>query len=343
MSWLADWSQALWEVLAQSGPYLLVGLLLAGLLEVLVPRGWIRRHLGGRGLGPVTRAALVGAPVPLCSCSVLPTATQLRRDGASPGATTSFLIATPETGVDSIGISYALLDPMMTVARPVTAIATAIGAGLAVDAAGAAPAPEAPAHSCCADHDHDHEVEGGRLQRAVRYAFGPLLADLTPWFVVGFALAAVISLAVPADFFAGDVAQGLPAMLLMLAAGIPLYVCATASTPIAAALMAKGLEPGAALVFLLAGPATNVATMSVVRGLLGGRALAVYVVAIAACALAAGALVQALYGALDLDPRAFAGVAEHEHLGVVAQVGGVALAALLVAHLAARLRGLRKA
>jgi len=343
MSLVVDWSQALWQVLAQSGPYLLVGLLLAGLLEVLVPKGLIRRHLGGRGLGPVTRAALIGAPVPLCSCSVLPTATQLRRDGASPGATTSFLIATPETGVDSIGISYALLDPMMTIARPVTAIATAVGAGLAVDAAGAAPAPEAPASSCCEDHEHDHPPRGGRLQRAVSYAFGPLLADLTPWFVLGFALAAVIALAVPADFFAGDVAQGLPAMLLMLAAGIPLYVCATASTPIAAALMAKGLEPGAALVFLLAGPATNVATMSVVRGLLGGRALAVYVAAIAGCALLAGAAVQGLYGALDLDPRAFAGVAEHEHLGVVAQVGGILLAALLVVHLAARLRSLRKA
>jgi uncharacterized membrane protein YraQ (UPF0718 family) len=342
MSWLADWFGALWAVLAQSGPYLLVGFFLAGLLEVLIPRGWIRRHLGGRGLGPVTRAALVGAPVPLCSCSVLPTAAQLRREGASPGATTSFLIATPETGIDSIGITYALMDPLMTVVRPVTAIATAIGAGLAVDAAISDPPAPEPEHDCCDDHDHDHDHAAppakNRLVRAIRYAFGPLMADLTPWFVLGFALAAVITLAVPVDFFGGTISGGLPAMGLMLLAGIPLYVCATASTPIAAALMAKGLEPGPALVFLLAGPATNVATMGVVRGLLGGRALWIYVGSIAACSLLAGFLVQGLYVWFDLQPVAFTGADEHGHQGPIAEVGGALLAGLLAVHLVAWLR-----
>lgn len=340
MSWLADWLEALWAVLAQSGPFLLVGFLLAGLLEVMVPRGWIRQHLGGRGLGPVGRAALVGAPVPLCSCSVLPTAAQLRREGASPGATTSFLIATPETGVDSVGITYALMDPLMTVARPVAAIVTAIGAGLAVDAAGEDPPQPSPDGSCREDHDHDHDhkpVARGRLTRAITYAYGPLMADLAPWFVVGFALAAAITLAVPADFFGGTIPGGLPAMLLMLVAGIPLYVCATASTPIAAALMAKGLEPGPALVFLLAGPATNLATMGVVRGLLGGRNLSIYLGSIATCSLLAGALVQVLYPWLGLEPRVFAGEG-HASPGMVAQAGGVLLALLLLAHMAAWVR-----
>lgn len=340
MSWLTDWFGALWAVLAQSGPYLLGGFFLAGLLEVLVPRGWIRRHLGGRGLGPVSRAALVGAPVPLCSCAVLPTAAQLRREGASPGATTSFLIATPETGVDSIGITYALMDPLMTVARPVAAVATAISAGLAVDAAGGDPPAPDPALESCDDHGHEHDQgpKKSRLARAVTYAYGPLMADLTPWFVLGFALAAVITLAVPTDFFGETISGGLPAMGLMLLAGIPLYVCATASTPIAAALMAKGLEPGPALVFLLAGPATNVATMGVVRGLLGGRALWIYVGSIAGCSLLAGLLVQALYRWLDLAPTVFTGAGEHGHLGPVAQVGGTLLAVLLAVHLGAWLR-----
>ncbi len=339
MSWPVAWLEALWAVLSQSGPFLLVGFLIAGFLEVLVPRGWIQRHLGGRGLGPVGRAALVGAPVPLCSCSVLPTAAQLRREGASPGATTSFLIATPETGVDSVGITYALMDPMMTVARPLAAIATAVGAGLAVDATGQDP-PLEPVESCCEEHDHGTQApERGRLARAFTYAYGSLMADLAPWFVVGFALAAAITLAIPTDFFGGTIPGGMPAMLLMLAAGIPLYVCATASTPIAAALMAKGLEPGPALVFLLAGPATNVATLGVVRGLLGGRNLWIYLGSIAGCSLLAGALVQLLYPWLGLEPRVFL-ADDHGHQGPLPAICGAILGLLLVGHMAARLRGI---
>lgn len=358
MSWTADWFREVWTILVASGPYLLVGFFIAGLLEVLIPKTWIRRHLGGKGWIPVAKAALVGAPIPLCSCSVIPTAAQLRREGASPGATAAFLIATPETGVDSIGISYALLDPLMTIARPVSAIVTAIGAGLAVgrvaedqppsdmlplEASPGAdccselpqPEPEPPVEeSCCHPADVPSAAQRPRsvLARAAAYAYGPLMADLTPWFLVGFALSATLALTVPADFFGEVVPGGLPAMLMMLVAGLPLYVCATASTPIAAALIAKGLDPAAAMVFLLAGPATNVATIGVVHKLLGRPALVAYLLSIALFSLAAGGVVGELYGWLDLPLGSSALQHVHGKGGPIAFASGVVLTALFAWH-----------
>lgn len=351
---LTEWFEAIWMVLAESGPYLLVGFAIAGFLAVFVPTRWVARRLGGDDTRSVATAALIGVPVPLCSCSVIPTATQLRRSGASRGATTSFLISTPETGVDSIGATWALMDPLMTVIRPLAAFITAFASGVTVNLFGGegpgaeepgVAAPEPAGGSCCShtadtaadhghshDHDHDHDApeDGTVFSRAMRYAFGTLLDDLTPWFIIGFAISATIVVAVPDGFFEGTLFTGWTAMLAMLIAGVPLYVCATASTPIAAAMMAKGLEPGAALVFLLAGPATNVATILVVRDLLGVRALASYLGSIAVVSLLLGTAVNAVYPALGFDPRDMdvaPGAMEH---GVVSTVSGLILAALLL-------------
>jgi uncharacterized membrane protein YraQ (UPF0718 family)/regulator of protease activity HflC (stomatin/prohibitin superfamily) len=386
---LAEWLAALWMVLAESGPYLLVGFVIAGILAICIPAQWIARRLGGDDVKSVGTAAIIGVPVPLCSCSVIPTATQLRRSGASKGATTSFLISTPETGVDSIGATWALMDPLMTVVRPVAAFMTAFAAGIAVnlfglDKTGPLDDPNGPEndgpendgaeeseaeedHGCCAhmaaaaepsvaddhghshdhhghdhhghDHGHSHDLptEGNLLQRAFRYAFGTLLDDLTPWFLIGFAISGLIVVAVPDGFFSGNGLSGWTAMLTMLVAGVPLYVCATASTPIAAAMMAKGLEPGAALVFLLAGPATNVATMLVVKDLLGKRTLAIYLACIALMSLAIGTFVNRLYPMFGLDPTAMdVDPAMMEH-GVISTVAGITLGVLL-AYSAWRLR-----
>lgn len=369
-----EWLQALWMVLVESGPYLLVGFVIAGILSILVPAAWIARRLGGDDVKSVATAALIGVPVPLCSCSVIPTAMQLRRSGASRGATTSFLISTPETGVDSIGATWALMDPLMTVVRPVAAFMTAFASGVAVNLFGkdgdasearpleaasldASPASEeseltdteaeggsccshtepepAPPTSCHSEEEHSvHAAAAGEetslVRRVLNYAFGTLLDDLTPWFLIGFAISGLIVVAVPDGFFAGTLFSGWTAMLAMLIAGMPLYVCATASTPIAAAMMAKGLEPGAALVFLLAGPATNVATILVVRDLLGKRALWIYLASIAVMSLLIGSIVNALYPAFGLDPTAMdvtPGAMEH---GVIATVSGVVLAGLLL-------------
>ncbi|MEE2940617.1 MAG: SO_0444 family Cu/Zn efflux transporter [Planctomycetota bacterium] len=358
-TFLTDWLQALWMILVESGPYLLVGFVIAGVLSVIVPATWIARKLGGNDVRSVATAAIIGVPVPLCSCSVIPTATQLRRSGASRGATTSFLISTPETGVDSIGATWALMDPLMTVVRPIAAFLTAFVSGIAVNLLGQeskgpsgpldTPETSADGGSCCSHtntdtqdhgHDHDHGDENSNAplaRRVLRYAFGTLLDDLTPWFLIGFAVSGLIVVAVPDGFFTGTLFDGWVAMVAMLFAGVPLYVCATASTPIAAAMMAKGLAPGAALVFLLAGPATNIATMLVVRDLLGRRVLAIYLTSIAALSLLLGAVVNRLYPAFGLDPRAMdvtPGAMDH---GPIATAAG-ALLAVLLARSAWRLR-----
>lgn len=362
------WLEEVWQVLVLSGPYLLLGFTIAGLLKVLVPQRWILRHLGGDDLAAVTKASLVGAPIPLCSCSVIPTAISLKEGGASKGATTSFLISTPETGVDSIGITWALMDPLMTLARPVAAVSTALASGVAVNVLvgrgldGGAPAETQPggeteAASCChetapapppedrareQDHAGDDQLvprEGSVVRRALGYAFGPLMADLTPWFIVGFALSALIAIAVPEDFFGSALPNGWPAMLVMLVAGVPTYICATASTPVAAALVAKGLDPGAALVLLLAGPATNVATIGVVSRFLGRRVLVVYLASIAVLSLACGWTVSALYPLLGLDPTTAAQGAGQHVPGALSQVAGGALLLLLAVHVFLRARG----
>lgn len=357
MNTFAAWLTEIGSILVASGPYLLAGFLIAGLIQVLLPEGWVNRQLGGRDWRSILKAALVGAPVPLCSCSVVPTAITLRRRGASRGATTSFLVATPETGVDSIGISWALLDPLLTITRPIAAIVTAVTAGGLVerygegrDAADADPecGPGTETGACteggedpCHDHDHAHdhteytrrENEGpvSVINRATRFAFGPLMADLTPWFVLGFAASAVITLAVPDGFFGATVPNGLPAMLAMLVVSIPLYVCATASTPVAAALVLKGLDPGAALVLLLAGPATNLATIGVITGFLGRRSAFLYVMAISVISVALGLLTNALYPLLGLDPSAIVSDAHSEH-GAFSVLCGAILGVSLLVH-----------
>ena len=302
------------------------------------------------------KAALLGAPLPLCSCSVVPTAIALKQAGASKGATSAFLISTPETGVDSVGITLALIDPVMAIMRPVTAILTAMGCGWVVNlsepkssepavdkgipeppetcCSPSEPDPEpAPSTTCCAT---EAESKPSRLRQAGAFAYGKLMSDLAPWFVVGFALSAAITLWMPNDFFLSSWSHGLPAMLAMLVAGIPMYVCATASTPVAAALLAKGLDPGAALVFLLAGPATNAATLGVVGGFMGRRVVAVYLASIAVFSLCAGWSVNALYDALGGFERS-AILTQHEHLSSLHRIGGALLGLLLLGHIIALL------
>lgn len=329
----------------ETAPWLLVGFALAGWLKVLLPEGLVAGHLGGDDLGAVTRASLYGAPLPLCSCSVIPFAATLRRSGASKGSTTSFLIATPETGVDSISVTWALLDPLLTVVRPLVAVVTAIVTGLGVnllvrrgwDDPGTdadRDLDEACCDSACGDTpaagDHDHGAPAGPAWLAgLRYGFGPLLDDLTPTLVPGLVLSALLAAFLPDDLLTGHLAPGLPSMLAMLVLSLPLYICATASTPLAAVLIAKGLDPGAALVLLLVGPATNLATLLVVVRLLGRRVLAVYLAGLAGVALVAGALVGRWYEHSGLDLGAALDQALHEEHGPVAVAAAVLLALLL--------------
>jgi len=246
----------------------------------------------------------------------------LRKQGATKGATTAFLISTPESGVDSIAVTYALLDPILTVARPVAAFITAFAAGIIENLFsyrdGKAEIPlhhPCPVDGCCDGTDcapqahKNHHSFAEKLKSGVRYAVSELWADIAGWFFIGLLLAGAITTIIPEDAIGRTVGSGLPAMLIMLAVGIPLYICATASTPIAAALILKGVSPGAALVFLLAGPATNVATLTVLVNILGKRAAVIYLLAIAVCAVVFGLAVDQVYAFLGISAKAVAGKA----------------------------------
>ena len=352
-----------WDILVDSSVWMLFGFFMAGLLRAFVPADIVARHLGRNRSGNVFKAAVFGIPLPLCSCGVIPAAAGLRRLGASRGATASFLISTPETGVDSMAVSWALLDPLMTVLRPVSAFVTAMVTGLFIDAAdrkgeeAPEPAPAAPAAStacasgCCscggeatapenfivgtlpgqAGHEQPVPAKPTAWRRFLdgqRFAFDDLLGDIAPWFGVGILLAGLITLYLPEDI--GAMLPGGGAMLVMLLISLPMYVCATASTPIAAALALKGFSPGALLVFLLAGPATNAATILMVGKLLGRRSAVMYVGSIIAVTLVCALAADALYGILGFEVHAWLGDAGVEEGGIVSILAALVMLAVLL-------------
>jgi uncharacterized protein len=290
-----------WEVLLASAPWVLIGFALAGLLKGFLPPALIARQLGKNRFASVFKASLFGVPLPLCSCGVIPAAISLRKQGANKGSTAAFLISVPETGVDSMAITWALLDPIMTLVRPVAAFITATIAGglinLLPDATAPVtnPLPTTESCGCTTIQNPARTTFLGKLICGLQFAFGELLEDIGKWLVLGIFIAGVFSTLLPGDFFVTYLNSEWGGLLIMLLAGIPLYICATASTPIAAALVLKGLSPGAALVFLLAGPATNLATITIVYRFLGRRATAIYLLAIASCSLLLGWLTNRWY------------------------------------------------
>ncbi|MGS0682419.1 permease [Shewanella sp. 125m-7] len=443
------------ELFLESAPWLLLGLVLAGMLKMFVPMAWMQKQLGGHGFKTVVKAAVLGAPLPLCSCGVIPAAVGLRRSGASKAATTSFLVSTPETGVDSVTVSYVLLGPFMAIVRPIAAVLSAIVAGLLVGrddddgkpvanatVSGEAKQTEAkveqvssccskkveeqvaPVASCCSSKkdepkvaataekssccssksaaevsmkpmtdasvmamkvpdatvepvsssccsnkkqtaaetkssccsskkadsvNHTHaageadsccestrdvatELKGtsviSRIGKGLHYAATDLVRDTTIWLLIGLFFAALVQTYVPADFMAkwGD---GILAMLVMVLISIPMYICATASTPIAAGLLLAGVSPGAVLVFMLAGPATNIATLGVVTKELGKRALYGYLGGVLGVALVSGILVNYLVDTFGFEVMPQIGE-HHELLPVsIVYTSGVVLAILM--------------
>ncbi len=332
----------LWAILVESSLWLILGFGIAGAVHALIPREWMLRHLSGGGFWPVAKASLLGIPLPLCSCAVIPVAAGLRKQGASKGASAAFAISTPQTGEESIPITWALFGPVYALTRPVVAVITALIAGLLIDASAkndgvmneiedAVDDPDAvgltivnagdadaavkpccssktpvPAKSCCSSEAskaevsccdstpaQEHATVGEKIKIGFKHGFGTMLIDLAGWLAVGLILAAVISAALPKEWIEQNFGHGIVPMLAMLLIGIPLYICATSSTPLAWAMVAAGMSPGAALVMLLSGPATNVATMSWLIKDLGVRALVIYLATIAATALVAGLLFDA--------------------------------------------------
>ena len=299
-----------WEIWIEAAPWLLVGLVVAGILKTWVPTQFLQRWLGGRGVYPVLKAAVIGTPLPLCSCSVLPTAIQLRRSGASKASTVSFLVATPENGVDSIALSYVLLGPVMTIIRPVAAIVSAVLTGLLTgfvsDHEGEQTKSEESAASddCCGTNCSSQVEEAGQPQSRLAefwHAVIDLLDDIAGWLLIGILLAAALNTFVPANAIA-QWGSGILPMLAILLISVPMYICATASTPVAASMLVAGISPGTVLVFLLAGPATNLASVGLLRRELGTRATAAYLVGIAVTSVGLGLAVDALLPGTTLDP-----------------------------------------
>ncbi|MEC8208621.1 MAG: SO_0444 family Cu/Zn efflux transporter, partial [Pseudomonadota bacterium] len=333
-----------WHLFLLSAPWLMLGLFIAGLLNVYLPANFLNRHLGKEGLWTTVKAAFIGAPMPLCSCGVIPAAIGLRRAGASKSATTAFLVSTPETGVDSVSVSYVLLGPFMAIIRPIAAVCSAIVAGVLVGkdselqqvqstesdkestkadsccsskqpkpvtttSCCSKEAPAKPAQSCCSSKESQPiqeqqqscstekaapiqksccsseqptkavESRFSKMKRAVSFSCNKLLEDTMIWLMIGLFFAALVQTYVPESFLS-QWGNGILAMLVVILISIPMYICATASTPIAAGLLLSGVSPGAVLVFMLAGPATNIATLGVVGKELGKRAVFAYLIGV---------------------------------------------------------------
>jgi uncharacterized membrane protein YraQ (UPF0718 family) len=371
---------AIWEMATEAAPWLLLGFLAAAAVRAWVPTALITRQLGGRSVRSVAKASVIGIPLPLCSCGVLPAALGLRRQGASRPATVSFLISTPEIGFDSFMLSYALLGPFLAITRPIAALVTSLAAGLSsllltdppdsnADAPEAPktssccssqPKPSEPTSSCCSSSD-EAKVESSccssqpeptesccgsakpqaaeapagawaRLVEGVRYVFTTLLDDVKWWLAIAIVIAgaAMAFTNGQPDEFLQEWGQGPLAMLVMLVVGVPLYVCATASTPIAAALLVAGVSPGAVIVLLLAGPATNIGSIAILRRELGNATLAVYLAAIAICSMGIGVAVNWLVGHFKVDIAAQAEHAGHVFPHWFATAAAVLLIALAI-------------
>lgn len=422
----------------ESAPFLLFGLFLAGIIHMVIPSSWVEKTLGKKS--SVVTAAVIGAPVPLCSCSVIPTAIGIRRSGASKASTASFMVATPETGVDSVGVTYALMGPVMAVIRPISAVLAAIFTGTLVrlwdkesteqvkdinreqttqssccssnepkaepkktgccskkepheeektssccstkkaepvDSKGCCsasqtaekeakassccssntpksepktasccsskkPEEEVKTSSCCSNKQKEPEVKSccsskakentktnllTKVWNAVKYAYGKLLGDFMKWLLIGLVFAAVIKTFVPAEFLANH-GSGILAMAIMVIISVPMYICATASTPIAAGLMLSGISPGAALVFMMAGPATNIATIMVVKNELGSRSVLAYLVGVIGSAIILGLLTDLALNATGISIVVSAG--EHgEMISRLYIISAFVLAALI--------------
>ncbi len=272
----------------EMSPYLLLGFLFAGILRVVFPKRIITRYMGKRNFRSVLNASLLGVPMPLCSCGVLPTGIGFYKNGASRGSTISFLISTPQTGVDSMLATYSLLGLPLAIIRPVVALVTGVFGGLLGNVA------DRKGSQIKEKEQSDEEAPERSLKELFRYGFVELLQEISKWLIIGMLVAALLSVLIPADFFTRSISNEYLAMLLMLAASVPLYICATGSIPIAAVLLMKGLSPGAALVLLMAGPATNIATMAVVGNTMGRRSLWIYLTSIIGGALVFGTIINEL-------------------------------------------------
>ncbi len=319
-------------MLNEMSPYILLGFLIAGLLHAFVSRETFARHLSGRSLGTVVKAALIGVPLPLCSCGVLPTAIAMRRNGGSRAASSAFLISTPQTGVDSIAATWSLLGPAFAVMRPIAALVTAVFGGVAV---GSTERNKEKSEACEMASNANKQRPasfGGKIIASLRYGFIDLVGSIGLWLTIGLIIAALITVYVPADFFSILGNKPIVSMVIALIVAVPMYVCATGSIPIALSLILKGLSPGTAFVLLMAGPAANFASFTLISREMGRRAASVYLGSIIVGAMAMGLaidyLLPAHWFAIGHD-AAMHGACHHE-FSIFSTICSAILAGLLI-------------
>ncbi|MBA1438788.1 MAG: SO_0444 family Cu/Zn efflux transporter, partial [Epsilonproteobacteria bacterium] len=284
MEYLMLFVDALLDLSNAMAPYILFGLIFAGFLHELVPGSIVKNHLGKDSISSVIKSTIFGVPLPVCSCGVIPLAAGIKKSGASNGATLSFLIATPITGVDSILATYGMFGWAFTIYRIVTSMIISIVAGVLTNFYGKADAAkseeEPEEEGCCSEgsccSSSCETPKGNIFTRAFTYAFGTLLKDIASPLLVGLLVGALITVAVPDNLSEILVHYNWLSYPIVIAIAVPMYVCATASLPIAAGLILAGVSPGAAFVFLSAGPATNTVTIGVVKKMLGVRTLYIY-------------------------------------------------------------------
>ncbi|MFL2983230.1 MAG: permease [Candidatus Neomarinimicrobiota bacterium] len=303
----------IWSLCVEMAPFLLLGMFVSGLISVFIHSSIIYNHIGSKNLISILKSTLFGIPLPLCSCGVIPVAATLRESGASKGSTVSFLVSTPQTGVDSIFLTYGMLGPIFALFRPMAALFSGVFSGLVINKI------DDDEHHHLSDEDSEKKHNEPLRQRIIsgfRYGFISLPADIVVPLFQGLIVAAAISIFIPPDFIASRfVSNAYVQFLMMLAISIPLYVCATASIPIAVALMAKGVSPGAAFVFLMAGPATNASSIAVIKNILGKKTLYYYLILIAFTAVIFGLLLDIfLSTAPSINPNL---LHHHDHGGII--------------------------
>lgn len=335
MNYVLEFLQTIYYLFIDMSYYLFIGLLFVGILHIYMSDEFVAKHLGADSLWSVIKASLFGVPLPLCSCGVIPTGLQLKKSGASNGSVISFLTSTPQTGIDSMIATYGLLGLPFAIFRPFAAFASGVVGGFIVNLFPedyfelGNKDKEILIESCCSENTEQSIVEDNcssegcgcgcstngpdlselglrksplkSIKEMYRYAFDEFLGDISKDFVVGLVLAAIITLVLPADFFVSlSLKSPLLLMLLMIVVGIPLYICSTSSIPIAIALMLKGISPGAAFVFLFAGPVTNIASIMILKRSLGTKLLSLYLVIVSTLAIVFGLVLDFLFNTFDL-------------------------------------------
>lgn len=343
------------HIINEMSPYLLLGFLLAGLMHAFIPQQYYSKYLAKPNFRSVLYATLFGIPLPLCSCGVIPTAMSLRKEGASKGAATSFLIATPQTGVDSIIATSSLMGVAYAIIRPIAALITALFGGTLVnkldkDSQGKIADNHEDEHEhkhedCCCHHEENHNHKATFFQKiksALQYGYVEMMEDIGKWLIIGLVVAGLITVFVPAEAFKVFEGNTLLSMLLVLAIAVPMYVCATGSIPIAVALIMKGLTPGAGLVLLMAGPACNMASMLVVKKVMGTKTLVIYLASIIIGSILFGMAIDFMQfnGIIDFTANLVSSTHSEEGSSWIAWTSTAILIALLINALVInRLRG----